>query len=122
MLRLLRRRCRPLAEVRLGGRRPRRPQRLSKGRLLRLRGRQEMSRGRLRRRVAAQSMRVSNKSFSRVTEIGRRADCERDRIAKIGLLPKRPVSLLNTSSPPPTRPSDEDDDLEYVENPFEEHK
>ncbi|KAJ8473401.1 hypothetical protein ONZ51_g7887 [Trametes cubensis] len=42
--------------------------------------------------------------------------------AKIGLLPKRPVSLLNTSSPPPTRPSDEDDDLEYVENPFEEHK
>ncbi|KAI0663387.1 hypothetical protein C8Q70DRAFT_906392 [Cubamyces menziesii] len=42
--------------------------------------------------------------------------------AKIGLLPKRPVSLLNTNSPPPTRPSDEDDDLEYVENPFEEHK
>ncbi|TBU47317.1 hypothetical protein BD309DRAFT_988189 [Dichomitus squalens] len=42
--------------------------------------------------------------------------------AKIGLLPKRPVSLLNTNSPPATRPSDEDDDLEYVENPFEEHK
>ncbi|KAI1795526.1 hypothetical protein LXA43DRAFT_970457 [Ganoderma leucocontextum] len=42
--------------------------------------------------------------------------------AKIGLLPKRPVSLLNTSSPPATRPSDDDDELEYVENPFEEHK
>ncbi|KAH9892704.1 hypothetical protein C8Q73DRAFT_699123 [Cubamyces lactineus] len=41
--------------------------------------------------------------------------------AKIGLLPKRPVSLLNANSPPPTRPSD-DDDLEYAENPFEEHK
>lgn len=43
--------------------------------------------------------------------------------AKIGLLPKRPVSLLNTNSPPATRPSDDDDDLEYVENPFEDaHK
>ncbi|EIW62807.1 uncharacterized protein TRAVEDRAFT_112721 [Trametes versicolor FP-101664 SS1] len=42
--------------------------------------------------------------------------------AKIGLLPKRPVSLLNANSPPPTRPSDEDDELEYVENPFEERK
>ncbi|OSD07015.1 hypothetical protein PYCCODRAFT_1474392 [Trametes coccinea BRFM310] len=42
--------------------------------------------------------------------------------AKIGLLPKRPVSLLNANSPPPTRPTDEDDDLEYVENPFDEHK
>ncbi|PIL36022.1 hypothetical protein GSI_01682 [Ganoderma sinense ZZ0214-1] len=42
--------------------------------------------------------------------------------AKIGLLPKRPVSLLNTNSPPATRPSDDDDELEYVENPFEEHK
>ncbi|KAI0743999.1 hypothetical protein C8Q80DRAFT_1184470 [Daedaleopsis nitida] len=41
--------------------------------------------------------------------------------AKIGLLPKRPVSLLNTNSPPASRPSD-DDELEYVENPFEEHK
>ncbi|KAJ3009847.1 hypothetical protein NUW54_g2652 [Trametes sanguinea] len=39
-----------------------------------------------------------------------------------GLLPKRPVSLLNANSPPPTRSSDEDDDLEYVENPFDEHK
>lgn len=42
--------------------------------------------------------------------------------AKIGLLPKRPVSLLNTNTPPATRPSDEDDELEYVENPFEERK
>ena len=41
---------------------------------------------------------------------------------KIGLLPKRPVSLLTTSSPPATRPSDDDDELEYVENPFEERK
>ncbi|KAF8581594.1 hypothetical protein K439DRAFT_1414134 [Ramaria rubella] len=36
---------------------------------------------------------------------------------KIGLLPKRPVSL--GSSPQPSRPAD-DDELEYVENPFEE--
>ncbi|CDO69153.1 hypothetical protein BN946_scf185042.g55 [Trametes cinnabarina] len=42
--------------------------------------------------------------------------------AKIGLLPKRPVSLLNANSPQATRPSDEDEDLEYVENPFEERK
>ncbi|OJT11686.1 hypothetical protein TRAPUB_11791 [Trametes pubescens] len=42
--------------------------------------------------------------------------------AKIGLLPKRPVSLLNANAPPPTRPSDEEDELEYVENPFEERK
>ncbi|RPD53205.1 hypothetical protein L227DRAFT_513636 [Lentinus tigrinus ALCF2SS1-6] len=42
--------------------------------------------------------------------------------AKIGLLPKKPVSLLNTNSPPATRPSDDDDELEYVENPFEERK
>ncbi|KAI0368283.1 hypothetical protein BV20DRAFT_948405 [Pilatotrama ljubarskyi] len=42
--------------------------------------------------------------------------------AKIGLLPKRPVSLLNVNTPPATKPSDEDDDLEYVENPFEERK
>ncbi|KAI0759838.1 hypothetical protein BD413DRAFT_650540 [Trametes elegans] len=42
--------------------------------------------------------------------------------AKIGLLPKRPVSLLNANSPPATRPRDDDDELEYVENPFEERK
>ncbi|KAI0358652.1 hypothetical protein OH77DRAFT_1421082 [Trametes cingulata] len=42
--------------------------------------------------------------------------------AKIGLLPKRPVSLLNVNTPPATKPSDEDDELEYVENPFEERK
>ncbi|KAH9858926.1 hypothetical protein C2E23DRAFT_864710 [Lenzites betulinus] len=41
--------------------------------------------------------------------------------AKIGLLPKRPVSLLSAGSPPATRPSD-DDELEYVENPFEDRK
>ncbi|KAI0823441.1 hypothetical protein BC628DRAFT_1324987 [Trametes gibbosa] len=42
--------------------------------------------------------------------------------AKIGLLPKRPVALLSANTPPATRPSDEDDELEYVENPFEERK
>jgi len=57
---------------------------------------------------------------------------------KLGLLPKRPVSLLRdpsatgSNSPPsasfhpqPTRqlPDDDDDDiLEYTENPFEETK
>ncbi|KAK0213127.1 hypothetical protein DFS33DRAFT_1377588 [Desarmillaria ectypa] len=47
---------------------------------------------------------------------------------KLGLLPKRPVSLLRTSSPPadgqrgpPTkRDIVNDHDLEYVENPFED--
>ncbi|KAJ6594420.1 hypothetical protein B0H19DRAFT_1095430 [Mycena capillaripes] len=48
---------------------------------------------------------------------------------KLGMLPKRPVSLLRTSSPPITLgphpgggapPSSDDDDLEYAENPFEE--
>ncbi|OBZ70922.1 hypothetical protein A0H81_09333 [Grifola frondosa] len=41
--------------------------------------------------------------------------------AKLGLLPKRPVSLM-TSQPPTTqgRHDDDDEDLEYVENPFEE--
>jgi len=44
--------------------------------------------------------------------------------AKLGLLPKRPVSLLNSQPPseqtvhPPDE--DEDDELEYLENPFEE--
>ncbi|KAK0455502.1 uncharacterized protein EV420DRAFT_1553955 [Desarmillaria tabescens] len=47
---------------------------------------------------------------------------------KLGLLPKRPVSLLRTSSPsaegqprPPTkRDTVNDHDLEYIENPFED--
>lgn len=44
---------------------------------------------------------------------------------KLGLLPKRPVSLLRpeTGSGAPTqmqRQESTDDDLEYVENPFEE--
>ncbi|SJK97176.1 uncharacterized protein ARMOST_00427 [Armillaria ostoyae] len=47
---------------------------------------------------------------------------------KLGLLPKRPVSLLRTSSPPaggqpePPAKTDavNDHDLEYVENPFED--
>ncbi|KAJ7594458.1 hypothetical protein C8J56DRAFT_438239 [Mycena floridula] len=44
---------------------------------------------------------------------------------KIGLLPKRPVSLLRTQSPPLDTSSSrdaEEDDLEYVENPFENPK
>lgn len=42
--------------------------------------------------------------------------------AKFGLLPKRPVSLLRPDSAT-QRPHDEDDDddeLDYMENPFEE--
>ncbi|KAK0195111.1 hypothetical protein F5146DRAFT_1024247 [Armillaria mellea] len=47
---------------------------------------------------------------------------------KLGLLPKRPVSLLRTSSPPASGQSGplantdavDDHDLEYVENPFED--
>ncbi|ESK88407.1 cue domain-containing protein [Moniliophthora roreri MCA 2997] len=44
---------------------------------------------------------------------------------KLGLLPKRPVSLLAQSPPPgdnanKTERPDDDDELEYVENPFEE--
>ncbi|EED85170.1 predicted protein [Postia placenta Mad-698-R] len=38
--------------------------------------------------------------------------------AKLGLLPKRAVSLINTSQVP--HKSEEEDELEYVENPFEE--
>jgi len=44
---------------------------------------------------------------------------------KLGMLPKRPVSLLRSPSDPAPKPDDEDDDddeLEYAENPFEEHK
>ncbi|KAJ6498828.1 hypothetical protein C8R45DRAFT_805339, partial [Mycena sanguinolenta] len=43
---------------------------------------------------------------------------------KLGMLPKRPVSLLRTNSPPSSSsgapPSSDDDELEYAENPFEE--
>lgn len=40
-------------------------------------------------------------------------------IGSVGMLNKRPVSLLG-NNPPPHR--DDDDDLEYTENPFEEHR
>ncbi|KIP06530.1 hypothetical protein PHLGIDRAFT_128242 [Phlebiopsis gigantea 11061_1 CR5-6] len=41
--------------------------------------------------------------------------------AKFGLLPKRPVSLLTPQASAAKHPDDEDDDdLEYAENPFEE--
>ncbi|KAF7315864.1 CUE domain-containing protein [Mycena indigotica] len=44
---------------------------------------------------------------------------------KLGMLPKRPVSLLRTNPPPPgtssgAPPSSDDDELEYAENPFED--
>lgn len=39
--------------------------------------------------------------------------------AKLGLLPKRPVSLLREQVPPSHR-DDSDDELEYTENPFED--
>ncbi|KAF7305902.1 CUE domain-containing protein [Mycena chlorophos] len=44
---------------------------------------------------------------------------------KLGMLPKRPVSLLRTTPPPAgaasgAPPSSDDDELEYAENPFEE--
>ncbi|KAF7985085.1 hypothetical protein HWV62_8963 [Athelia sp. TMB] len=43
--------------------------------------------------------------------------------SKLGMLPKRPVSLLRDPSQPPARHDDDDDDeLEYAENPFEEHR
>ncbi|KAJ7267626.1 hypothetical protein B0H12DRAFT_1200779 [Mycena haematopus] len=44
---------------------------------------------------------------------------------KLGMLPKRPVSLLRTNSPPSAStgaPPSSDDELEYAENPFEEGK
>ncbi|KAJ7646800.1 hypothetical protein FB45DRAFT_891442 [Roridomyces roridus] len=43
---------------------------------------------------------------------------------KLGMLPKRPVSLLRTNEPPAggAPPSSDDDELEYAENPFEEHR
>ncbi|KZP34419.1 hypothetical protein FIBSPDRAFT_942545 [Athelia psychrophila] len=43
--------------------------------------------------------------------------------SKLGMLPKRPVSLVRDPSQPPARhEEDEDDELEYAENPFEEHR
>jgi hypothetical protein len=43
---------------------------------------------------------------------------------KIGLLPKRPVSLLQADNASANKPTyeEEEDELEYVENPFEDHK
>ncbi|KAJ8583469.1 hypothetical protein M405DRAFT_845796 [Rhizopogon salebrosus TDB-379] len=42
---------------------------------------------------------------------------------KLGLLPKRPVSLLREQTPSqPSRRDDSDDELEYTENPFEERR
>lgn len=39
------------------------------------------------------------------------------------MLPKRPVSLLRDPAQPPVRQDDdEDDELEYAENPFDEHR
>ncbi|KAK7692202.1 hypothetical protein QCA50_003826 [Cerrena zonata] len=44
--------------------------------------------------------------------------------AKFGLLPKRPVSLLGSQPPSEVKPSqehsDDDEELEYLENPFED--
>jgi hypothetical protein len=42
--------------------------------------------------------------------------------SKIGLLPKRPVSLIGNSAPTTQRPTDSDDELEYAESPFEERR
>ncbi|KIM75984.1 hypothetical protein PILCRDRAFT_798452 [Piloderma croceum F 1598] len=41
--------------------------------------------------------------------------------SKLGMLPKRPVSLLRSPNDPAPKP-DDDDELEYAENPFEEHE
>lgn len=50
-------------------------------------------------------------------------NCNRGKLGKLGLLPKRPVSLLPDPAAAPAhveQPTDDDDGLEYVENPFEE--
>jgi len=39
---------------------------------------------------------------------------------KIGLLPKRPVSLVNTESQSSHAHDQDEEELEYLENPFEE--
>ena len=44
-------------------------------------------------------------------------------VAKLGLLPKRPVNLMSSQPTSPTprhEYQDDDDELDYVENPFEE--
>lgn len=41
---------------------------------------------------------------------------------KIGLLPKRPVSLVNTESQSSHADEEDEEELEYLENPFEEGK
>jgi hypothetical protein len=38
---------------------------------------------------------------------------------KLGMLPKRPVSLLRNPAEPAPKPDEDEDELEYVENPFE---
>ena len=49
--------------------------------------------------------------------------CSRRLPGKLGLLPKRPVSLVRDPQPAPARRSlDSDDGLEYAENPFEDQK
>ncbi|TFK44281.1 hypothetical protein BDQ12DRAFT_730355 [Crucibulum laeve] len=41
---------------------------------------------------------------------------------KLGLLPKRPVSLMRDPQQPQRKPSEDDDGLEYTENPFEDSR
>lgn len=44
-------------------------------------------------------------------------------LAKLGLLPRRPVNLMSSqpASPPPRQAGEDDEDeLDYVENPFED--
>jgi len=41
---------------------------------------------------------------------------------KIGLLPKRPVSLVNAESQSSHTHDEDEEELEYAENPFEEGK
>lgn len=44
--------------------------------------------------------------------------------AKIGMLPKRPVSLLGSTpaQSSTTRRANDDDELDYVENPFDDER
>jgi hypothetical protein len=50
------------------------------------------------------------------------ADTHSSVAGKIGLLPKRPVSLANAELQPSRAHDDDEEELEYVENPFEEGK